>query len=240
VIIVSGVHDIQSLSRKLSRHYSKISEFTKGDNLLELENLVRDLLGSNLARSAAHPVDLSDLIEDVVYDFAFLKLDIVSHSAIYASNRSPLIDETLNAFEYFVESEVNSSQGHILSWQGDGGLVVFVTGDKVANCSEVALTILYALRKFNDNENKTNEEIRLRMACHQGTARYKANHGRIHSSAINFVCHLEAEGTGVNAISVSEEFYKELPEKTRNRFAEKGEFEGIKIYEHIFKIMSLG
>jgi hypothetical protein len=110
--------------------------------------------------------------------------------------------------------------------------VVFVSGDKIANCSEAALTILYSLRKFNDNQNNTNQEIKLRIACHQGAARFKANHGRIHSAAINFVCHLEAKGTNVNAIAISEGFYRELPERVKTRFSEKGQFEGTKIYEH--------
>lgn len=232
VIIVSGVADIQGLSRGLARHYSRITDFTKGNNAMELEKIIRDVLGAAPNDGGGHAVDLSDLIEDLTYNFSFLKIDVVGHSAIYHSNRGPAVDETLDAFERLVEGEAATHQGHILSWQGDGGLIVFVAGDKVANCSEVALGLLYSLRKFNDNDNKTETEIKLRMACHLGPAKYKAFHGRIHSSAINFVCHLEAKGTDINAISISEPFYKELPVKIRQRFMEKGEFEGLKIYHH--------
>jgi class 3 adenylate cyclase len=232
IIIVSGLAEVQALSRKLARHYSRLGDFSKGDNLLELERLIRDLLGGGASVGGAHAVDLSDLVEDVTYDFGFLKIDVVGHSSIYSNNRSPAIDETLDAFERMVEDQALKNQGYILSWQGDGGLIVFIVGDKVMNCSETALSLLYSLRKFNDNHNKTESELRLRMACHLGTAKYKSSHGRIHSPAINFVCHLEAKGTPVNAISVSEIFYKEIPTKVQARFSESGEFEGVKIYAH--------
>lgn len=232
VIIVSGVENVRSLSKNLERHYQNLADFTKGDNLLELEELIRRLLGTIANPRPERATDLSDLAEYVSYEFAFLKLDIVGHSAIYEANRSPNIDETLEAFEKLVEAQINNFQGHILSWQGDGGVAVFVAGDKVQNCAEAALAILYSLRKFNDNENKTNEEIKVRLACHQGTAKYKSNHGRIHSSALNFVCHLEAKGTSVNAISVSDMFYKELPDKVKARFGQKGKFENTDVYEY--------
>jgi class 3 adenylate cyclase len=178
-------------------------------------------------------VDLRRLAEYVEYGFAFLKLDIVGHSAICSSNRGPDVDHTLDAFEKFVESQVLKNKGHIFSWQGDGGLAAFVAGpDTIGNCVEAALSVLYGLRKFNDNSNKTYEEIRVRIACHQGNAKYKSDHGRIHSAAINFVCHLEAKGTSENAVCISEQFYKELPQKVRERFHPKGVFEGLSVYEH--------
>jgi class 3 adenylate cyclase len=236
VVIVSGAENVQQLSKDLARHYSKLSHFTKGESLLELERVIRDALGARPDPDETRGMDMGDLVEFVDYEFAFLKLDIVGHSAIYNTNRSPDIDQTLETFEKLVESEVRNFQGHILSWQGDGGLIVFVAGDKSANCIEAALAILYSLRKFNDNQNKTKEDVQLRLACHRGVAKYKSNHGRIHSAAINYVCHLEAKGTRVNAISISDAFYRELPERVKARFSAKGTFEGAGVYEYVMQV----
>jgi class 3 adenylate cyclase len=232
-VIVSGIDDLHSLTSKLSRNYSAVRNFSKAGDLLELETLVRNLTGLTEPEVPdLTSIDLDDLVEHIEYGFAFLKLDIVGHSAIYNCNRAPDIDRTLESFENFVEHEIKTFQGHILSWQGDGGLVGFVVGDKIANCGEAALSILYSLRHFNDNLNKTNDEVRVRIACHTGMAKYRSDHGRIHSAAINFVCHLEARGTEQNAVSLSEPFYKQLPDKVRKRFSPKGMFENVNVYEH--------
>jgi CheY-like chemotaxis protein/class 3 adenylate cyclase len=232
-IIVSGREDVLALTNELTQHYSAIIGFSKAGNLLELEKIIRQLAKLTAASPILHTARIGQLAEYIEYGFSFMKIDIIGHSAICDSNRGLDVDETLDDFEKFVEREVVNYKGHIFSWQGDGGLTAFVAGpDTVGNCGEAALSILYSLRQFNDYMNKTNVDVRVRIACHQGTAKYKSEHGRIHSAAINFVCHLEAKGTSENSISISEKFYKELPAKVRARFRPKGTFEGVPIYEH--------
>jgi class 3 adenylate cyclase len=232
-IIVSGLDHLDSFVSTLQRHYRLVSSFSKEGSMLVLDNLIRDVTGIVPATTAAlGATDLGELADHLEYVFSFMKIDIVEHSAIYAYNRTPDIDATLDAFEEFVELEIKNSQGHILSWQGDGGLAAFFAGDKTGNCGTAALSLLYKIREFNYDRNKTKEAIKIRIACHKGTAKYRSNHGRIHSAAINFVCHLEAKGTASNAISISKFFYDELHEKLRKSFNSKGKFEGIRIFEH--------
>jgi class 3 adenylate cyclase/CheY-like chemotaxis protein len=232
-IIVSGREDIRALTGELSQHYSAIIAFSKAGNLLELEKIILQFVKITNPSPILQTAKIEQLAEYIEYGFSFMKIDVVGHSKICDSNRGPDVDDTLDEFERFIEREVTNYKGHIFSWQGDGGLTAFVAGpDTVGNCGEAALSILYSLRQFNDYKNKTNVDIRVRIACHQGTAKYKSDHGRIHSAAINFVCHLEAKGTSENAVSISERFYKELPTKVRARFHPKGTFEGTPIYEH--------
>jgi class 3 adenylate cyclase len=231
-ILISAHSDAQELTIRAMQTYTMLRYFSKNTvSLLEVDRAIREMTQIR-APTRQHEADLQDFVDGIDYGFAFMSVDLVGHSALYSYSRGPDIDQTLDAFEQFIEENVNIHHGHILSWQGDGGLAAFVAGDKIANCGEAALSILYSLRRFNDNYNKSQQELKVRIACHGGIAKYRSSYGRIHSAAINFVCHLQSKATRENAISLSQPFHEEMNEKSRGRFIPKGEFEGASILEH--------
>jgi len=67
----------------------------------------------------------SDITKDSIQEFCFLKIDIAGHSEISKALRPRDVENTLNAFEDYVENRVTSHRGQIWSWQGDGGLCAF-------------------------------------------------------------------------------------------------------------------
>lgn len=170
------------------------------------------------------------------YKFAFMKLDIVGHSRILRKGPADEAVLTFNSFEEWVEEHVTRHKGTIWSWQGDGGLCVFWSdppNDIARNAYRAARDILRGLNTFNDENSLPDEHdrIRLRIALHQGDARYQKNLGRIHSNAINFVAHLESQRTYPNSISLSDAIWTQLPIKWRTSLYKMNEtFEGLEVY----------
>jgi class 3 adenylate cyclase len=171
----------------------------------------------------------------MVGEFAFVRVDVIGHSRISRENPSSTVDRILSDFEHHVESIAAAHKGRIWNWAGDGGLIVFYEGrqtEKVGDALTAARTLLDSLGEFNYEHpfDQPEHSLRLRIAIHCGTARYRSSTGRIHSAAINYVAHLEHERTHPNSISISEPVYRELSRGARQQFVSAGTFEDVPIY----------
>lgn len=173
-----------------------------------------------------------DINEGEVREFCFLEVDVVDHSRISRDNARLKVEETFGALKDCVEERVRICEGQVWSWEGDGGLCVFFGDDQpIAEFGvECALEIIKGLGEFNETNNSLNQEIKVRIALHRGTARYLDERGNIHSSAINFVAHLERERTYPNTISISRDVYYELRDDLRSLFRSAGQFEEKEIF----------
>ena len=67
----------------------------------------------------------SKLVEGMVGEFAFVRVDVIGHSRISRENPSSTVDRILSDFEHHVESIAAAHKGRIWNWAGDGGLIVF-------------------------------------------------------------------------------------------------------------------
>jgi hypoxanthine phosphoribosyltransferase/mannose-6-phosphate isomerase-like protein (cupin superfamily)/class 3 adenylate cyclase len=172
------------------------------------------------------------LKDDETHEFSFLDVDIVEHSKILISNPPDLVEKSLDEFEKYVEENVSSYSGSIWSWQGDGGLCVFHGENKARISFLCALDILNSLYTFNLNKDRKpiDNEIRIRIGIHKGVAKYREQHGRIHSAAINFVAHLQKSFAEPNTIVISDNIYNELLPEQKKSFSEVGAFQSRKVY----------
>jgi len=176
-----------------------------------------------------------NLLEGMVGEFAFMRVDVIGHSRIARENPSSTVDRVFNNFEHHVDSIATRLKGRIWNWAGDGGLIAFYEGvqtAKVADALEAAQSLLDSLVGFNAQHpfDQQSDQLLLRIAIHCGTARFRPDTGRIHSAAINYVAHLEHERTHPNSISISEPVYRELSGNARQKFVSAGTFEDIPIY----------
>lgn len=131
--------------------------------------------------------------------FTFLKIDIVEHSKLVATEPPyhvwPILDEFLD----FVRKTTGKYGGTVWSWQGDGGLCAFPAGRKLQKVNggvEAALEILRAISPFwvsDDPEPfpEAKTKFKIRIAAHLGDADIQKDLGRVHSPDINLVAHLE-------------------------------------------------
>jgi class 3 adenylate cyclase len=175
----------------------------------------------------------SDLRDGALGQFAFLRVDVVGHSKLTRENPSSLVAEVLDGFESLIDKLSADRRARIWSWAGDGGLIAFQAGSttaKVGDAVAVAFELLASLPEFNVRHPLPEGKVDVRTAVHTGPAVYRVNTGRIHSSPINLVSHLEHQRTHANSISITHDVYRELPVKERERFVSAGAFEGTAIY----------
>ena len=166
---------------------------------------------------------------------SFLRVDISGHTRIALNNPQRNVANTLDAFEDLVRDKAAQQGGEVWHWSGDGGLCVFCSDDITEMCEQgvnCANSILEALAEFNKGVSSIPEELQVRMAVHVGEARVRNRKGSIHSHAINFVSHLEADETKTpsNSCSISQEVYRELSGSVKDAFRPNGPLEGRAVY----------
>lgn len=176
------------------------------------------------------PYTWNTLKDGIRERFVFLRLDIVSHSKIVENNPKDKVSNTLDKFENWVEGYVAKSGGQLWTWHGDGGLAAFFASDGVEKSVTCAFSIIKELSSFNSFESEITDKIKVRIAVHLGDVTYKEQRGRIHSSDINFVSHMEEEYCSSNDICISRTVYTELSEIARQQFKGIGLFQGVQLY----------
>jgi len=242
VIILSGHKDKIELIKELQPYELFVQEriFLKKESKLAMfDKFVEDLLGAPKPSSQAVS-RWQNLQEGAMPVFCFFRIDIQDHSRLVREYNIMDVDDTLDAFEEFVEEKIKAKSGQIWSWQGDGGLCAFNMPEGVQDAVYSAMEIIGGLNEFNINRNKNKigvtEDIKIRIAIHCGHARYRHEKGRIHSEAVNFVSHLEARKAKTNSICISGEALKELPERSKLKFEKDPElFENKEIFHLITK-----
>lgn len=176
------------------------------------------------------------LKDGMLAKFIFLKIDIVGHSKIVKNNPKEKVSITLDNFEKYIERNVSDFGGQLWTWQGDGGLAVFLGGNIADEAVQCAFCIINEMESFNNFKSKIRDKIAIRIAMHIGNAIYRKQTGRIHSEDINFVSQLEKECTSANDICISRPLYTELSELERQKFKRIGTFQGVQIYSKEGKI----
>ena len=179
------------------------------------------------------PNNWDDLKDGMLAEFCFMKLDIDSHSKLTRDKPKAKVISTLNEFEKYIEKHISKFNGRLWTWAGDGGLVAFIGNDSAERAVSCAINILSDLTGFNRFISTIDEDIKVRIAIHVGTAKYNSiNPGRIHSDDINFVSHLEDKFAFSNDICISQYAYSELTPIGKSKFKEVGSFQD----KHIFSM----
>lgn len=121
------------------------------------------------------------LVEEEFCEFCFVKCDISGHSIILSQHPQKKVIETLEKFGHYIEVKVNQYDGRLWTWQGDGGLIAFLGREKTNDAIKFSLDIINNLDSFNNDDSMIQEDIKLRLAVHLGTANYREQTGHIHS-----------------------------------------------------------
>jgi len=151
--------------------------------------------------------------------FTFLKVDIVGHTAISASNPQRIVNDVLDAFFVYIRTAIDNEGGQVASWAGDGGLCVFPGEYREDGAVRVSFAIIEGLLAFNERHPLKEGEVQVRVAIHRGHARWRPdNPGLVHSGDINFVAHLETQSTKDGHITISQDAHTQLTTDLRDRF----------------------
>jgi hypothetical protein len=189
-------------------------------------------------------VEFEEFQPDRTYENVFLIfLDSAGHSNIVSANPR---DKAARAFDMLYERVVarlrsvatdrRCPRAHLWRWAGDGGFIAIHDEDE--SCA-IDVTLSFAhklleldLRHLRDEfeDLGIGGELHLRLAIHRGTISYRGvgSEGRLYSSDINFVAHLE-KAAPVDTVTVSEDVYR-VARAYADRFERAGSFEGRDVY----------
>lgn len=147
--------------------------------------------------------------------FAFLQVDVEGHSQLRGA--SIRIQKTKENLGTFVRTLIEATYGgRQLVWTGDGGAFVFLVEDPSRdydNAVTAATHVLQGLSFFNmmkASHNLLQQDLSLRVSCHEGRANWHHNPSYMHGQVINYFLKHEREIGHSNTVTVTEDIYDQL------------------------------
>ncbi len=166
------------------------------------------------------------------YTLVFASLDIVNSSEIVRNNIKDDVEVTMSRLREYMKSYIEKKNGRIWMWQGDGCLAVFYGTQAVTHAVIAMIQILAHLPIFNiaKNELRVENDIRLRIGVHIGTAVYQHEVSKITSSDIRITQDVEKSCAGPNSIAITVPVYESLWEEIRSAFTSSDPFEHLAVF----------
>lgn len=168
------------------------------------------------------------------YWVSFAAIDIVSSSNMVRTNVKSDVEVTFGHLRDYINRYVESWNGRIWFWYGDGGVAAFY-GDDCNSLSVLSMiNILSYLPVFNiaRNELRPENDVKLRIGMHYGTVVYHADVSKMHSEDLKLAQDVEKECSEHNALAITETAFFKLRREVRARFAESGDIRGLKVYSY--------
>lgn len=181
--------------------------------------------------------DWGFLEENKIYNFCFVSVDICGNSRLVRKYDNSSIRSTYLNFKKMVNRIVESHNGRIWSWEGDGGLLAFHIKDIVNDALFASIELLSSMPVFNATQNYLNEPIKIRIGINGGAARYKGETATITSDAVEKARDIEKHYTKTMTISISKHTFQHVHVILRKYFQENGD-DGESIYRLVLPIRS--
>lgn len=161
------------------------------------------------------------------YAVAIASIDICQNSELVKKYKTKIMEQVYYRLWEFLKAKLDTWEGRIWSWAGDGGILAFRGEENVPRAVSCCLEILASLPVFNMQPDKPiKDEICLRIALDFGPVKFFSDTGKIVSEVINYAAHLEKKGTKPSKLSISDEVHARLSPAMRKLFAEETSFEG--------------
>jgi class 3 adenylate cyclase len=158
------------------------------------------------------------LEEGNIYDFTFLRLDIVKNSELVRNHERETIMEVYNDLKDIVRKHVEKRNGRIWGWEGDGVLVAFFFDEKNIHAVLSGIDILLNLFLYNEFECKLGEPLLVRMAIHAGPCPFRQEINKHQSETIARLEQVEGEYTLPDSLTLTPSVYQDLGTKLEQFF----------------------
>ncbi len=158
------------------------------------------------------------LQEGKIYEFSFLRIDIVGNSNLVRKYPSNIIKKTYSEVKSIVKTIVEKRDGRIWNWEGDGGIAAFYLANKNLKAALCGVEILMELFMYNLLECKLNDEIRLRIAVHTGPSVFSESIDDIQNDTLRRLELIESKYTSPNSVTVSPGVFSDLGGKLEKFF----------------------
>ena len=159
------------------------------------------------------------LLEGDERKMTLLRLDMVGNSELVRNNPRPKIEQAYNDVRNIVNKAVNSRNGRLWSWEGDGALAAFLFGPIEKMAIFAGMEILHELFFYNKLRNPLDSPINVRIGAHIGQVRYSNREmERLKNDSIKQVMVYEALASS-NTLSVSFNVYISMDPFTLKLFS---------------------
>ena len=168
------------------------------------------------------------LHEGDIRKMAVLRLDIVGNSTLVRNNPQAKLKKTYDDIRNIVYKAAVSRIGRLWSWEGDGGLAVFLIGPIERNAVYAGMEILHELYFYNRLHNQLDGSINVRISTHIGQVQYSDSElERLKNDTVKQAMALEGMASP-NTLSVSYNLYMAMDPVISNLFSSEKTGRGLK------------
>lgn len=162
----------------------------------------------------------SVLREGEIYDFAFLRLDIVNNSELVRRYGKEEICSTYSDLQTFFKTSVEHRDGRIWGWEGDGGIAAFYQRGKNISAVLTGLEMLTELFFYNLFKCRLKEPLQVRLAVNTGPCQFfsQKEKGEAENQTLRKLELMESEYTAPNSLTISSSVYADLGTKLAQYF----------------------
>lgn len=170
----------------------------------------------------------SILEESKIYDFTFIKIDIVDNTRLVRMHKKKLIESVYADLKRIFKFYVDKRAGRIWNWEGDGGLAAFYLHEKNIDAVLCSIECLVELFLYNIMQCPLKNGLDVRMAVHGGPCQFSNHSQDIKNETLSRLELIESQFTDPNCITLSPGVYSDLGGKLEKLFfqisAEKGNY----------------
>ena len=161
------------------------------------------------------------------YHLAFIAIDVVGNSRLVKRFGRRRMEATYADLRGLVTAAVEKRDGRLWSWEGDGGLAAFFTGEVGTHAVQSGMEILHELVLYNALWNELPEPVAVRLAVHSGQVFYNGEIKEIeHSVPVKTVRSIEADFTMPNSLTATPSVYGGLEAVLQSCFVDEVEGTG--------------
>lgn len=158
------------------------------------------------------------LQEGRIYEFAFLRVDIVDNSRLVRSYPREVIRETYEAVKNIVKRIVEKRDGRVWSWEGDGGIAAFYLANKNLKAALCGVEIIMELFMYNLIGCRLDERLKVRVAVHTGPSVFSSSIDTVQNDTLRRLEIIESQYTPPNSVTVSPGVFSDLGGKLERFF----------------------
>lgn len=147
-------------------------------------------------------------------------IDIVGSSRLQGTPDQ--ISRTKDALRSFIEDLINTDPIAILSWMGDGGILISDTSESYERLVILCEKLVSLLPLFNRARNRLNylphDFIHLRVVCHEDFILNTGDQETLSSDGLNALAKNERDVAFVDHVVVTHRIYRNLSQEFQSRF----------------------
>lgn len=160
----------------------------------------------------------SYLQEGQVCDLTFLKIDLVASSKLVRDHARSRISRAYQDLQRIVATAVYRRNGRVWNWEGDGGVIAFLFGDKNVQAALAGMEIVLELFLYNTFRCALASPLSVRLAVHTGPCPYHESFDRIQSDTLRRLALIESRFTLPDTVTLSPGVYSDLGPKLSRFF----------------------